>query len=317
MAPAPETGYADAGEISFELERLTLTPEHQLELSGQWFGVRGRRFVRPTLTLIGARKRTRLLADLEHKPWAAQDGEAWLVSFPLRVPADEVLELELAVAPDIAVTIPPPPELAQLPPKRRSSRGAVVASRDRPPRSSAPAGNDPSPHGELDAAAQQRARIESLEEQLRHAARAEAELRSALSRRDAAVEQLEALIEQRAAAERGQATEADRQAAARELATALRERDEAAAARDQARAERDHAVAARDHAVAERDQALAAPGPPLFAPLPRPAMARPSHQPAVPRRNPARRGIVWAGRVFALIVLLVAVIAIAIIIRSA
>ncbi len=383
MAEAPEAEYAEAAEISFELEQLTLSDDHRLELTGRWFGVRGRRFMRPTLTLIAANTRSRSLADLEHKPWAAEDGEPWVAAFPLQAPAEEVLELELAVAPDIAVMLAPPPELAQLPRARVASSDAVVSPRaGSPPVAAAPERDelDTALADELTSARaaleEQRLKIERLEQELERAAGAEVELRSALSRRDAAVEKLDAVIEQHAAAEREQAAaEAEREAAARELADALRERDEArtgwtkahegrrnallerdtaVADRQRAVIDRDHATAARDRAISQRDQAIAdrdrarserpepppatvavpvtpppAPAAARAAPAarPRPAArparaARPatpefSHRPSPIQRGRASPAAVWAGRVFALLVLLAAVITIAIIVHSA
>ena len=51
-------------------------------MSGRWFGVRGRRFVRPVLTIDVAGDRRRLVALLDHKPWHAADGEPWVAAFP-------------------------------------------------------------------------------------------------------------------------------------------------------------------------------------------------------------------------------------------
>src|SRR3954469_22828099 len=44
-------------QLSFELERFRWEGEERLEVSGRWFAVRGRRFVRPTLTLRGGGRR--------------------------------------------------------------------------------------------------------------------------------------------------------------------------------------------------------------------------------------------------------------------
>jgi hypothetical protein len=108
---ASQTSDQTAGRtdrVSFELERLAVDDQKRLVVSGRWFGVRGRRFVRPTLTLTmsgdGAEQRT--LADLEHKPWAAEDGEPWIASFPLEIELKDAQQVELSVAPDIAVELP-------------------------------------------------------------------------------------------------------------------------------------------------------------------------------------------------------------------
>lgn len=99
--PVPMTA-----EITFELERFELV-NGRLKLIGRWFGVRGRRFVRPTLTPLGGRDLTRVLADLEHKPWAAEDGEAWEAAFPWDQNG-ATAKFELSVAPDITIQLPSP-----------------------------------------------------------------------------------------------------------------------------------------------------------------------------------------------------------------
>lgn len=108
---ASQTSDQTAGgtdRVSFELERLAFDDQRRLVVRGRWFGVRGRRFVRPTLTLTmradGAEQRA--LADLEHKPWAADEGDPWLAAFPLDAELKDAAQLELAVAPDIAVELP-------------------------------------------------------------------------------------------------------------------------------------------------------------------------------------------------------------------
>jgi hypothetical protein len=97
---------AGADRITFELEHLGMD-SGRLLVSGRWYGVRGRRFVRPTLILRvradGSERRA--LADLDHKPWAAQDGELWIAAFRIPVALEETAELELSVAPDVAVEL--------------------------------------------------------------------------------------------------------------------------------------------------------------------------------------------------------------------
>ena len=67
---------AASSEVDFELERFERTGEDRIEISGRWYGLRGRRFVRPVLNLhTGGGSRRRAIALLEHKPWAADDGE--------------------------------------------------------------------------------------------------------------------------------------------------------------------------------------------------------------------------------------------------
>jgi hypothetical protein len=97
---------AQTGAIAFELEQFDPSDPGRLLLRGRWFGVRGRRFVGPTLTLLVDGVRRRSLADLEHKPWAAEDGDVWEAAFPFE--GSGVREAELAVAPGITVLLPAP-----------------------------------------------------------------------------------------------------------------------------------------------------------------------------------------------------------------
>ncbi len=91
------------------MERLAATENGRVEVSGRWFGVRGRRFVRPTLTLtLGDGGPRRWLAELEHKPWAAQDGEPWMAAFPVDVDLAGASAVELSVAPDIEIMLRAP-----------------------------------------------------------------------------------------------------------------------------------------------------------------------------------------------------------------
>src|SRR3954462_9391742 len=58
-----------------EIERFEWAAPNRIEIVGHWTGLHGRRFMRPTLVLKGEGDPKRLLALLEHKPWAASDGE--------------------------------------------------------------------------------------------------------------------------------------------------------------------------------------------------------------------------------------------------
>jgi hypothetical protein len=87
------------------VERIDVSGRERVEVAGRWFGVRGRRFVRPALTLTRVGGEVRALADLEHKPWAAQDGEVWMAAFTVERGLDGAREIELSVAPDIVVQL--------------------------------------------------------------------------------------------------------------------------------------------------------------------------------------------------------------------
>src|SRR5438270_338285 len=175
------------GTVSFELERFERS-DGRLELSGRWFGVRGMRFVRPTLILsFEDSTSSRALADLEHKPWAPLDGERWEAAFPCGEDAG-VLDAELAVAPGIAIPLPAPGEA--LP----DSDAIAAAPRDSPPRR---------PRGS--AAARAEAAAEERDQAVSARERALAERAEALAARDKALaERDEAITERdRARAQRG------------------------------------------------------------------------------------------------------------------
>src|ERR1700739_2543393 len=108
MAEAVEPATTGPSGVAFELGRFEMPEKHRREVNGRWFGVRGRRFIRPSLTLVADEEQRRLLADLDHKPWAAEDGQPWEATFPYDEPEDHWLEAELSVAPDITVTLPLP-----------------------------------------------------------------------------------------------------------------------------------------------------------------------------------------------------------------
>jgi hypothetical protein len=111
--------------ISFALDALAQDAEGRVELTGRWYGVRGRRFVRPTLTATEkAGGERRALAELDHKPWATEDGEAWTAAFLLGVAIKDAAELELNVAPDISVPLEPDAALLK---RGRSARGRSSA----------------------------------------------------------------------------------------------------------------------------------------------------------------------------------------------
>src|SRR6185295_5341406 len=102
-APAPT-----APGVTFEVERFEWAADDRIEVVGRWFGLRGHRFLRPTLDVEVGGERRRMLAVLEHKPWAADEGEEWVAAFAWtgqRAPLDDA---ELTVSPDLAVQLPLP-----------------------------------------------------------------------------------------------------------------------------------------------------------------------------------------------------------------
>ncbi len=99
---------ATVGRARFELDRLELVDGDRYELEGRWFDVRGRRFMRPTLTMLVDDQSVRMLADLADKPWPTEEGEPWRATFPYPLDGGELLEAELTVAPDVSIMLPVP-----------------------------------------------------------------------------------------------------------------------------------------------------------------------------------------------------------------
>lgn len=281
--------------VSFELERFELDGQ-RLELTGRWYGVRGRRFVRPSLTVAREGGTARSLAVLEHKPWAASEGEAWTAVFPVEA-LGELREPELAVAPDIAVALPalePAPTRGRAKRSRAAPKTAASAKLDagrKPRRSRKPTAaakakvektrRDAAPKRptETTAVAAQsappaRAATEGFELALlrdeRDALRRWLEfeqgealrLRTELDRARAAGKQADAAQQQHEAALlRLDAVSAERDAARAEVAEGLRERDrlhaECRRLEGEVQHERERVMAERDGAAAARDTALA------------------------------------------------------------
>jgi hypothetical protein len=125
------------GELVFELERFAWT-EDRLEVVGRWFGVGGRRFIRPTLHLRLGDRRRRLIALLDDKPWAADGEGAWTASFAWPGEHDGVTAARLEVAPDLILDLPVPGEnaagvsLTSRPRPRREPRKPVAPRRPKP-----------------------------------------------------------------------------------------------------------------------------------------------------------------------------------------
>jgi hypothetical protein len=237
-----------ADGVAFEVERFEWIDKHRLEVSGRWYGLRGHRFVRPALTVEvddGDDPR-RMLADLEHKPWAADDGTDWIAAFPWDGDPVELARAELAVAPTLAVDLP----LPRLPGSRKR-RTSTTAPARRPP--AAPAEAQAAPTHERDAPARER------EAPARERDEASRKSDSLARERDEAIAERDALIHERdeAIAERDSLI-ADRTEAVAQRDAAISERDSLIADRAQAIAQRDAAVSERDSLARERDAAVRA-----------------------------------------------------------
>jgi hypothetical protein len=228
--------------VTFTLERLHDTAA-RVEIFGRWDGVRGRRFIRPTLSFPGG---TRVLAELADKPWAPGEDGAWRVAFRLPETPDSWAAgepAELSVGPDLAVefgpAVKPGTVLAGRTPQGLpvDTLAAMLAA----PVTTAVAPAEPA------APAQPAALAQPAEPAAPAAPAQPAEPGPAGQPAEPAAEEAEL---ERLRAELAEAH------AARELA--LAQARSATAARDEALARRDAAVRDRDAALAERDRALAA-----------------------------------------------------------
>jgi hypothetical protein len=229
------------GEIVFELDRFELVDRRRLELSGRWFGVRGRRFLRPQLTFVAGGKPHRCLADVENKPWAAEDGARWRAAFPFEVDAVEVVEAQLRVAPDITIALPPPAGVGGGAPAG-TRRRAVSAPRD-------DATRDLNERSTRERGDLRRTPEAGLRREL-------AALTRELGRERRKTEEQERDLDEAIKA-REQAL-AEREVARRLHQEALGELAEARAARDRAIAERDAAAARIEALGTERAEAISA-----------------------------------------------------------
>ncbi|PTL59703.1 hypothetical protein [Paraconexibacter algicola] len=131
---------------SFELHELR--SEHdRVVVRGRWSGTRGMRFVRPTL-LVGDRE---VLASLEHKPWAPDEGAPWTAAFPWEGPAIEPGDAALAVTPAVTVPLAPEASRSAPPAPAPAHRGTPPARADLPARADRPAPAAPSADVDLSA----------------------------------------------------------------------------------------------------------------------------------------------------------------------
>ena len=221
IPPASVTGGA-----VFDVEHFAWSTPERLQLTGVWYGVRGLRFVRPTLMLRAEGVSRRLLATLDHKPWAAEDGAPWLAEFPWSGEPLEFDEAELAVTTSVVLALEPP----QVPGSARRKK----ATRD---------------DGKSRALLQER----EAARQERDAALAARE--TALRERDEALETRNAAI-----AESGATAQAQRERLREEAAAARSEAEQLRAGfdeeRERARRERDALRARVGGVETARDEAL-------------------------------------------------------------
>src|SRR3954447_7371813 len=101
------------GEVSFELERFEWAADDRLEVVGRWNGIRGRRILRPALTVDAGGGPQRLLGN-------PTSGEPWSASFAWS--GDDIAGAELESGRTLVVELPPP--------RRRRRRSGVSAESD-------------------------------------------------------------------------------------------------------------------------------------------------------------------------------------------
>jgi hypothetical protein len=269
--PAPDVVSDD---VAFEVERFEWTASDRLEVTGRWYGLRGHRFVRPVLLVQAGDEQRRMLALLEHKPWAADDGEEWIAAFPWEGAPLKLSAAELAVAPSLAVDLPMPRVPGQRGKAPAPSEGPLPARRGpakpAPPPTPQAVGTEPSEQASAEEVAALRAQLASEQATVRRlaadlddahqglaAAAGAADDRDALEHeRDAAIAARDAAMA-RAGIDHDAVIE-ERDLAVHERSAALYERDEALDERAAANFERTSAIAERDAAFAERDRAVEA-----------------------------------------------------------
>lgn len=220
MAGASQSVSPRAGVV-FDVARADVEGDH-LVVSGHWSGVRGMRFLRPTL-IVGGRA---LLATLEHKPWAPE-ADPWVAAFPWPGGKVDLDEIALAVAPSITVPLVP---------------GNDVQPEVRPvPAAPAPAAPDDGYRMRLDRMLTEvgflRGQIDALTME-RDALRAERDRVS--TPRDEAIRDSEAAVRTR------QRMEAQRDEAVAALASVEASRDVALGQRAEAQAQRDEVLLAHE-----------------------------------------------------------------------
>lgn len=286
MTPGSTPSETAVQDTVFEVERFEWTAPDRIELTGVWTGVRGMRFIRPTLVLEGEGRRVRLLALLEHKPWPADDGTDWKAAFAWEGDKIAAESAELSVASGIDLELPAPRKTVAKAPRRfrhkvtarelprdeehdllRRKRTGIVSEAPamHPPSADPPA--ELPPVEEPEPAASAHGGVDSARER---AAAAEIRAGQLLQERDEALARRKAIsAEFTKSTENHEASAREGRAAEREETTRLlaegadlrsgveRQREMALLERDKAVEARDEAVGAMEQAVAERKQALA------------------------------------------------------------
>lgn len=208
-----------ASDVGFDVDSFEWA-DGELVVTGRWSGVRGVRFVRPTLTGPDG---ARLLASLDDKPWAADEGTEWRAAFPREEPPTRGATFELAVGGGIVIEVP------------GATGGRFPRPQPEPPRDDLATRFDllrserDSALARLDTARSERhglaAAKERAEADLRRVTR---ELEAVRTERDSArKERAQARRSLKSAEKRRDVALAERDATVRDLQSALLERDDA------------------------------------------------------------------------------------------
>jgi uncharacterized protein (DUF3084 family) len=124
-------------EVGFEVERFEWTEADRLEVMGRWYGLKGRRFVRPVLSVQVGEDRRRLVALLDHKPWPAVEDTPWVAAFPWSGERTGVGAAELEVGRNLVIDLPPPRlprrRRAEEPPPAEERQERITWAREDPP----------------------------------------------------------------------------------------------------------------------------------------------------------------------------------------
>jgi len=262
---------AASSEVDFELERFERAADDRIEISGRWYGLRGRRFVRPVLNLSVGGTRRRAIALLEHKPWAADDGKTWMAAFRCPDGAGDIESAELELGPGLVVELPAPGGKTTAAVRMSSLRpdatpGVRFGSTDEDEDAERPDASQPAGRGRPVPSAGDR-RPGAAASTAGDAGRPAPSARHRRAGAAASTAGERSTTERATAGERG-AWAAAATAPARPprerapapprdvLTAAHAERDEAIAARDEAERERLIALSDRDDALSRRDAAL-------------------------------------------------------------
>jgi hypothetical protein len=234
--------------VAFELDRFEVTADGRLEVAGRWFGVRGLRFVRPSLMVQTDGGERSLLAVLDHKPWAPEEGSVWIAAFPWDGGDVDPSQAELAVAPSVVVPLTIASEVATDNGRRRPSvREQLRAEERRAQRLEAEVAWLRAERGDLTARADRAREERDRAVDARDAARRDRDEATAAADA-AAAEREDALRVRDGARADARRAAADRDRTLRDLEVAMHERDQAAR-------ERDSAFRGRSAALTERDAA--------------------------------------------------------------